>query len=155
MGTTEHTARKLAANRKAFHEYAVLDRLEAGIELRGTEVKAVKGGSTSLAGGFARADNGQFWLHSINIPPYEQGNRYNHEPARPRRLLLHRKEIERLTAQSQQKGHSIVPLSLYLKRGLIKVELGICKGKTMGDKRETLRRKTADLEARRAIATHR
>jgi SsrA-binding protein len=155
MGSKEDSSKKLAANRKALHEYFVLDRLEAGIALRGTEVKSVKGGGASLAGGFAREDKGEIWLHSINIPLYEQGNRFNHEPARPRRLLLHRKEIERLAAQSQQKGHSIVPLSLYLKGGLVKVELGICKGKNMGDKRETLKRKTADREANRAIAAHR
>jgi len=155
MGTTDHAPKKLAANRKALFEYSVLQRFEAGIELFGTEVKSVKGGSASLVGGFAREDGGQVWLHGINIPPYEQGNRFNHAPDRPRRLLLHKREIEKLAAQTQQKGFSLVPLSLYLKRGIIKVELGLCKGKTHADKRETLRRKTEDLEIRRTVASYR
>jgi SsrA-binding protein len=154
MSSKKHASGNLAANRKAFHEYIVLEKLEAGIELRGTEVKSVKSGSASLAGGFAREENGQLWLHNVSIPPYEQGNRFNHEPTRPRRLLLHRKEIDRLAAQSQQKGCALIPLGLHLHRGLIKVELGICKGKTLGDKRETLRRKTAERETRRAMAAH-
>jgi SsrA-binding protein len=91
----------------------------------------------------------------VNITAYEQGNRFNHVPDRERRLLLHRREIARIAAHTQQKGHAVIPLSLYLKRGLVKVELGICKGKTRGDKRETLRRQTADREAQRAIAAHR
>jgi SsrA-binding protein len=153
MACAEQSSQRIAANRKAHHEYAVLDRLEAGIELRGTEVKSVKAGNVSLAGGFAREENGQVWLHSINIAAYEQGNRFNHDPVRPRRLLLHKKEILKLAAQSQQKGCSLVPLSMVVRRGLIKVEIGVCKGKTLGDKRETLRRKTAEREARRAISS--
>ena len=155
MGSQDHAPKKLAANRKALFEYSVLDRLEAGIELLGTEVKSVKGGNASLVGGFAREDGGQVWLHGINIPPYEQGNRFNHTADRPRRLLLHRREIEKLAAQTQQKGFSLVPLSLYLKRGIVKVELGLCKGKSHADKRETLRRKAADQEIRRAVAAYR
>jgi SsrA-binding protein len=154
MAETGKAHKNIAANRKAFHDYFVLERLEAGIELLGTEVKSIKGGHISLTGGFARAEAGGLWLHGVNVPLYEQGNRFNHEPARPRRLLLHRKEIARLTAHAEQKGHALVPLNVYLKRGLIKVELGICKGKTFGDKRETIRRKTADREAQRAMALH-
>lgn len=154
MAGAEQASQRIAANRKAHHEYAVLERLEAGIELRGTEVKSVKAGHVSLAGGFAREDKGQIWLHGVNISPYEQGNRFNHDPIRVRRLLLHKKEILKLAAQSQQKGCSLIPLGMFLRRGLVKLELGVCKGKTLGDKRETLRRKTAEREARRAISQH-
>ena len=142
----------LAANRKARHDYAVLDRIEAGIALVGTEVKSVRNGKASLAGGFARIEQGEAWLHHVNISPYDHGNVFNHEPDRPRRLLLHRQELRSLAAETEQKGLTLVPLRLYLKRGRIKVELGLCRGKTHGDKRETLRRKTADQEARRAVA---
>jgi SsrA-binding protein len=155
MGSQDHAPKKLASNRKALFEYTVLERIEAGIELRGTEVKSVKGGGASLVGGFAREDAGQVWLHSTNIPPYEQGNRFNHAADRPRRLLLHKREIEKIAAKTQQKGFALVPLSLYLKRGIIKVELGLCKGKTHADKRDTLRRKDADKEIQRAVAAHR
>ena len=155
MASQDHAPKKLAANRKAFHEFAILSRLEAGIELFGTEVKSIKSGSASLVGGFAREDGGQVWLHGINIPPYEQGNRFNHVADRPRRLLLHRREIEKIAAQTQQKGFAAVPLSLYLKRGIIKVELGLGKGKSHADKRETLRRKDEDREIRRTVAAYR
>lgn len=159
MGSQNHApktaaVKKIAANRKALYEYSVLSRLEAGIELFGTEVKSVKGGTASLVGGFAREDKGQVWLHGINIPPYEKGNRANHAADRPRRLLLHRREIEKITAQTQQKGFSLVPLSMYLKRGIIKVELGVCKGKSHADKRETLRRKAVDDEIRRTVSSY-
>lgn len=154
MGSQDHAPKRLAANRKASHEYSILSRLEAGLELFGTEVKSVKSGAASLVGGFAREDAGQVWLHGLNIPPYEQGNRFNHVADRPRRLLLHKREIEKLAAQTQQKGFSVIPLSLYLKRGIIKVELGVCKGKTHADKRETLRRKTVEQEIRRAVASY-
>jgi SsrA-binding protein len=146
-------SKKLAANRKALRDFTVLDRLEAGIELRGTEVKSVRQGNVSLAGSFVKIEDGQVMLYHVTIPPYEQGNRFNHDPDRPRRLLLHRREIERLRVQLEQKGLSAIPLSVYLKRGsLVKLELGLCRGKRQADKRETLRRKTAEREADRAVA---
>jgi SsrA-binding protein len=151
----ENSFRKLAANRRAFHDYFVLDRLEAGIELRGTEVKSVRAGHLSLASAFASVDNGEVILHDLNIQPYEHGNRFNHDPDRPRRLLLHRREIDRLRAQTEQKRRTLIPLSVYLKRGLVKVEIGLCKGKQQIDKREELKRRAADREAERAIARHR
>ena len=144
--------KRIASNRKALRDYFVLERFEAGIELRGTEVKSIRDGTLSLAGAFARVENGQVRLHNLHIPPYEFGNRFNHDPDRPRRLLFHRKEILKFEAQTEQKGHTLVPLSVYLKRGLVKLEIGICKGKTHGDQRETLRRKTADREAERAMS---
>lgn len=145
----------LAANRKARHDYLVLSTLETGIELRGTEVKAVRGGEASMLGAYASVDRGELWLHHLNIPAYEFGNRYNHEPKRARRLLVHRTELRRLAASVEQEGQTLVPLSLYLKRGIVKVELAVCKGKTHGDRRETLKRRTADREAQRDIAARR
>ncbi len=151
----ETSFKKLAANRKALKDYFVLERYETGIELRGTEVKSARDSHVNLAGSFARVENGDVILFNLNITPYEFGNRFNHEAARPRRLLLHRNEIDRLRVQTQKKGHTLVPLSVYLKRGLVKVELALCKGKRQSDKRETLRRKTADMEAARAMTRHR
>lgn len=146
-------SKKLAANRKALRDFTVLDRFEAGIELKGTEVKSVRQGNLSLAGSFVKIENNEVILHHATIPPYEQGNRFNHDPDRPRRLLMHRREIDRLRVQLEQKGNSVIPLSVYLKRGtLVKVEIGLCKGKRQADKRETLRRKTAQREADRAMA---
>lgn len=144
-----------ATHRKAFQDYTVLSRYEAGIELRGTEVKSIRGAQVSLAGSYAAMEGDQLILRNLNIPHYEFGNQLNHAPMRNRRLLLHRHELDKLRAQVEQKGCTIIPLTLYPKHGLIKVELGLCKGKNRGDKRETLRRKTADREAHRAMAQHR
>jgi SsrA-binding protein len=149
----DKSRKSFASNRRALKDYLVLDRYEAGIALRGTEVKSIRDSLVNLTGSYARVDNGQVILH-INIPPYEFGNRFNHDAMRPRRLLLHRKEINKLQSHVEQKGCTLIPLSLYPKKGLVKVELGLCRGKTRGDKRETLRRKTADREAERAIARH-
>jgi len=143
--------KSFASNRRALKDYLVLDRYEAGMALRGTEVKSIRDSLVNLTGSYASVDKGQVILH-INIPPYEFGNRFNHDAMRPRRLLLHRKEIARLQSHVEQKGCTLIPLSLYPKKGLVKVELGLCKGKQQSDKRETLRRKTADREAERAIA---
>jgi len=155
MAAPDQSSRQIAVNRKARYDYFVIERYEAGIELHGTEVKSIRDGHISLAGGFARVEEGEVVLRHVNISLYEFGNRFNHDPDRPRRLLFHKKEIHRLQAQTEQKGHTLVPLRVYLKRGLVKVEIGLCKGKRQSDKRETLRRKTADLEAARAMAAHR
>lgn len=145
--------RRVATNRKARYDYHVLDTVEAGIELRGTEVKAVRDGQINLAGGYAAIRDGQIVLHSVNIAPYKFGNQFNHDPLRPRRLLLHRKEIEHLSGHLTRRGFTLVPLSCYFnRRGRIKVELGLCRGKQDPDKRETLRRKISDDEARRAMS---
>jgi len=147
--------RKLAINRRALHDYHVLDRLEAGIELRGTEVKSVRSGQVSLAGSFARVESGQVWLCNLSIPPYAHGNRFNHDPLRVRRLLLHRRQIDRLQGETELKGHTLIPLSLYLRRGWVKVELGICRGKRQADKRGSLRRREAEREAQRVLRARR
>ena len=147
--------RKLAANRAALRDYFVLERLEAGIELRGTEVKSVKSAHVNLGGSFARIHNGEVFLFNLNIAPYDHGNQFNHQPDRQRRLLLHAKEIRKLGIQTDQKGLSLIPLSVYLKKGMVKVEIGVCKGKRMHDKRDDIRRKTAERETARAIAFRR
>jgi len=151
----ENSFRRLVSNRKALRDYFVVDRIEAGIALQGTEVKSLRSGEASLLGAYARLEGDQVWLHSFTIPPYTHGNRFNHDPSRARRLLLHRREIHRLKGQTEQKGQALIPLSVYMKRGLVKVELGLCKGKTGEDKRETIKRKTADREAERAMAARR
>jgi SsrA-binding protein len=143
---------KAATNRKALHDYFVVSRIETGIELVGTEVKSVRAGTVNLTGGYALIENGRMVLHDVHIAPYECGNRFNHSPTRPRNLLLHRREIHRLAGQMAQKGHALIPLKMYFSGRWAKVELGVCKGKQDADKRETLRRKDADREARKAIA---
>jgi len=143
----------IAANRRARRDYIVVDRIEAGIELRGTEVKSLREGQVSLAGAFARPHEGEIFLYNVTIPAYEHGNRFNHEPDRPRRLLLHRREIRRLIVEIEQKGHALVPLDLHLRRGRVKVELGLCRGKRRDDQRQELRRRTAQREAEREMAS--
>lgn len=145
----------LASNRKARRDYHILDTFEAGIALQGTEVKSIRSGHISLDEGFARVEGGEVFLEGVNVRPYDHGNIHNHDPVRPRRLLLHKREINRLAGQTAEKGLTLVPLKAYLKRGRIKIEIGLAKGKDFGDKRETLKRKTADREAARTIAEHR
>ncbi len=144
----------LATNRKALHDYSVVEKFEAGIELLGTEIKVVRAGSAGLVGAWAKIEqDGQLFVNQMHIPPYEFGNRFNHEAMRPRRLLMHKKEILKLKAQSEQKGLALIPLRLYLTpKGKVKVELGLCRGKAVADKRETVKRRDADRETRRAIA---
>jgi SsrA-binding protein len=143
---------RVAVNRKARHLYFVLDRIEAGIALRGTEVKAVREGQVDLSAGFARIAAGQATLYDVHIKPYEFGHQFNHEPRRPRRLLLHKREIRKLFGAVNLKGRTLVPLALYFnRRGKLKVELGLCQGKHLADRRESLKRKTADREAQRAM----
>lgn len=145
----------LAVNRRAHHDYFVLEKIEAGIELVGTEVKVVRNGEAGLIGAYAQVKNGQVYLNQLRIPPYAFGNRFNHDALRTRRLLLHKREIRKLQAVTEQKGLSLIPLRMYLTpKGLVKVELGICRGKAQEDKRETVRRRDADREARRAMAKH-
>lgn len=150
------TAVSLARNRKAFHDYEIVEKLEAGLELRGTEVKSVRAGHASLVGSWAHVDKetGEAWLDNATIQPYECGNLHNHVATRMRRLLLHRREILRLRAFTERKGNTLVPLELYLKRGRVKLLLGVCRGKTEYDKRETIKRREDDRAARRVIAAH-
>lgn len=142
----------IARNRKAWRDYAILERYEAGIELRGTEVKSIRSGYASLDRAYASWEDGELYLYNMHIKPYEYGNVHNHDPVRPRRLLMHRKEIKHLSDLVKQKGFALVPLKVYEKRGYFKIQIGLCKGKSKGDKRETLKRRTAEREANRAIS---
>jgi len=141
----------LATNKKAFHDYFILEKIEAGISLLGTEVKAIREGRLNLKDSYALVQGGEMFLLHCHISPYSHGNRENHDPTRTRKLLLHEREIRKLIGKTQEKGLTVVPLRVYLKRGLIKVELGVAKGKKLFDKRETERRKEADQEARAAM----
>ncbi|MGO0063498.1 SsrA-binding protein SmpB [Brevibacillus fluminis] len=141
----------LAQNRKARHDYHIEDVYETGIALTGTEIKSVRAGRVQLKDSFARVENGQVMLHNMHISPYDQGNRFNHEPERTRKLLMHRLEILKLIGLTREKGYSLVPLSIYLKGGWAKVELGLAKGKKNYDKREDLKKKDAMREVERAL----
>ncbi len=142
---------RIATNRKALHEYFVIEKFEAGIVLQGTEVKSIREGHVSLVGSYAQVEHGEVILYGVDIPPYKHGSHFNHDPERPRKLLLHRREINKLQSGVERMGQTLVPLSLYFKHGRVKVELALCKGKQLHDKRETLRRKTADRDAARAM----
>ena len=145
-------SRKIVArNRKARHQYEVLDTLEAGLVLVGTEVKSIRGGKVAFRDAHARAQSGEMWLHNLHIAPYEAGNRWNHDEMRPRKLLLHRDQIRRIASRSEEKGLTIVPLDLYFRGGRAKVTLGLCRGKKHRDRREELKRRTMDREAQRAM----
>jgi SsrA-binding protein len=141
----------VATNKKAFHDFFILEKLEAGIVLVGTEVKAIREGRLNLKDSYALIRAGEAFLINCHISPYSHGNRENHDPTRSRKLLLHLKEISKLIGKTQEKGLTVVPLRVYLKRGRIKVELGVARGKKLYDKRETERRKEADQEARAAM----
>lgn len=145
----------LTVNRRALHDYFVLEKFEAGIELVGTEVKVVRNGEAGLVGSYASVKDGQLYINLLRIPPYAFGNRFNHDAMRMRRLLMHKREILKLQALSEQKGMSLIPLRLYLTpKGKVKVEIGVCRGKAQYDKRETIKRREADRDARRAMARH-
>lgn len=145
----------MAANKKAFHDYFILEKIEAGIVLQGTEVKSIREGRLNLKDSYAAVRRGEAFLFNCHISPYSHGNRENHDPTRARKLLLHMREIRRLIGKTQEKGLTLVPLRVYLKRGKIKVELGVARGKKLIDKRETERRKEADREARAAMKERR
>jgi SsrA-binding protein len=139
-------------NHKARRDYLITETYEAGIELKGTEVKSLRNARASIDEAFARIERGQCWLYNAHINPYEFGNRYNVDPLRPRRLLLHKKEIEKLGTMTNTQGMAIIPLKIYFTKSYAKVQLGVGKGKTQVDKRETLKRKTADREIQRALS---
>ena len=133
----------IARNKKAYHDYFVLEKYEAGIELFGTEIKSIRAGRVNLKDSFCSVDKGEMFVIGMHISPYEMGNRFNRDPLRKKRLLLHKKEILKLFGQSQQQGLSIIPLELYLKKGKAKLEIGLCKGKKLYDKRATEAKKSA------------
>lgn len=139
--------KEITANRKAFHEYFVLERFEAGIELAGTEVKSIRAGNVNLKDSFCTIKNGELFVRGMHISPYEQGNIFNRDPVRAKRLLMHKREIVKLNARIMQDGVALIPLSLYFKDSKVKVELGLCKGKKLHDKRDS----EADRQSKRDI----
>lgn len=143
---------KIAAeNRKAWHDYHIHEKYETGIVLTGTEVKSLRAGKANLKDSYARIDNAELMLHNLHISPYDQGNRFNHEPLRTRKLLMHRYEINKLIGKTREKGYTLVPLKLYFVRGKVKLELGLATGKKTYDKRQDLAEKDAKREMDRAF----
>ena len=137
MAAKKLGVKEITSNRKAFHEYFVLERFEAGIELAGTEVKSIRAGNVNLKDAFCTIKNGELLVRGMHISPYEHGNIFNKDPVRPRRLLMHKREILKLNARIMQDGVALIPLSLYFKDSRVKVELGLCKGKKLHDKRDS------------------
>lgn len=152
MGNDNKTIKIISDNRKARFLYEILETYEAGIELVGTEVKSIRAGKVNLADGYAFIKNGEAWLTNVHISPYQGSSQYfNHEPKRPRKLLLHRKEISQLIGKIEQKGLTLVPLKLYFKGSWVKVSIGLGKGKKLHDKRETVKRRQDQREMSRAM----
>jgi SsrA-binding protein len=141
----------ISVNRQAYHDYFVERTIEAGISLVGTEIKSIRDGKVNLRGSYAIARNGELWLENAHIAVYDHGNRYNHEPSRNRKLLLHRREIEQLQEKVATKGLTLIPLKLYLKGGKAKIELGLCRGKKLYDKREAIAERDVKREMERVI----
>jgi SsrA-binding protein len=145
----ESNIKIVATNRKASHEYFLLERYEAGIALQGSEIKSIRAGQISLAEAYIRVDGHEAWLEDAHVAPYEKAGRYNHEPRRPRRLLLHKREIRTLWDEVRQKGVTIVPVRVYLKGGRAKVEIAVAKGKKLYDKRQAIAKRDAEREVER------
>jgi SsrA-binding protein len=148
---SEDDVKVVTRNKRAFHEYDIIERMECGIVLCGTEVKSLREASASLEDAYAKIDDGEVWLIGSDIPEYTMGNRMNHKPKRPRKLLLHRREIEKFAGKATQRGFTLVPLRIYFKHGLAKVELAVAKGKQLHDKREAKKKADAQREIRRAM----
>lgn len=149
--TEDGAITSIATNRKARYDYTILETFEAGIVLQGTEVKSLRNGKANLKDSFARADRGEVVLYNLHISPYDQGNRFNHDPLRPRKLLLHRAEIRRLAGKVAERGLTLIPLRLYFKQGVAKVELALAKGKKLYDRREAIAERDARREIDRAL----
>ncbi|MGI6357949.1 MAG: SsrA-binding protein SmpB [Bacillota bacterium] len=147
----ERGTKTLVENRRARHDYFIEETYEAGIALRGTEVKSIRAGKVNMRDSFARVEDGQLVLYNVHISPYEQGNRFNQDPLRPRVLLMHKREIARLLGLTQAKGYTLIALRLYLKDGKIKVEIGLAKGKKLYDKREAAAQRDAQREIAKAM----
>jgi SsrA-binding protein len=152
---SEQGRQVVARNRKARHEYDILETFEAGMALKGPEVKSLRAGKVAFQDAFARVERGEVWLYSLHISPYEQANRANVDPLRPRRLLLHKYEIRKLVGQVEEKGLTLIPLDIYFSRGYAKMTLAVARGRKLHDKRDALKKKQQDREARRAIEAHR
>ena len=147
------SVKQLASNRKAYHDYFIEDKFEAGIELAGTEVKSIRKGNVNLKDSFCAVKDGEMFLYGMHVSPYEQGNIFNKDPRRTRKLLLHKREIMRLQARVQQDGYALIPLSLYLSGPRVKVELALARGKKLYDKRESAARRDAKREIDRTMKT--
>ncbi|MCC6159615.1 MAG: SsrA-binding protein SmpB [Deltaproteobacteria bacterium] len=145
----------IAGNRKAFHDFHIVEQFEAGLVLTGTEVKSLREGHASLQEGYVDIRNGEAWLVDVHIPPYSHGGYTNHEPFRQRKLLLHRRELEKLDTKVRERGYTVVPLKLYFSKGRAKLMIGLAKGKTFGDKREAMREEQDRRETDRAIRDRR
>jgi SsrA-binding protein len=143
--------RVVSVNRRAFHDYEILESIEAGLALTGTEVKSLREGHVSLKEGYIRPEGGEMWLEGVTIPPYEAGGRYNHQPTRPRKLLLHGDQIAVLSGEVSAKGYTLVPLKLYFKKGWAKMEIGLARGKKLYDKRHAIKEREAEREVERAF----
>ena len=141
----------IAANKKAFHDYFVEEKYECGIALFGTEVKSVRLGKVNLKESWAQIRKNEVWIEGMHISPYEQGNIFNRDPLRPKKLLLHKKEIRKLDALVMRQGYTLIPLEVYLKDGRVKVQLGLCKGKQLHDKRDSMAKRDTDREIQRAL----
>ena len=141
----------IAQNRKAYHDYFVEDRIECGIALFGTEVKSMRLGKVNLKESWAQIRKGELWVEGMHISPYEQGNIYNRDPLRAKKLLVHKAEIRKMEAQVARQGYTLVPLQIYLKEGRMKMELGICKGKQLHDKRDAMAKRDSDREIQRTL----
>ena len=152
MGKGSNT---ITVNRKAYHNYHIQETLEAGIVLKGSEIKSIRAGKVNLSDAYARPEDGELWLYNSHIASYDAASYNTHEPTRPRKLLLHRKEINSLVGKVVQKGLTLVPLRLYIKHGVAKVELGVARGKKAYDKRDTIARRDADREMERAMKQRR
>jgi len=145
----------IATNRKAGRDFELSDRLEAGLVLAGTEIKSIRAGRVSLTDAYVLPRDGELWLHNMHVASYEPAGRFGHDPQRPRKLLLHRREIERLVARVQERGYTIVPTRLYLKDGRAKVEIALARGKRKYDKRETIAKRDAERDVERALKERR
>lgn len=141
----------IATNRKAAHDFHLQDRHEAGLALKGTEIKSIRAGRVSLKEGYVQPRNGELWLVDVHIAPYDPAGRYGHEPKRPRKLLLHRREIDRLISRVRERGYTIVPLRLYLKEGRAKVEIALARGKRQYDKRQAIAKRDSQRDIERAL----
>jgi SsrA-binding protein len=141
----------ISTNRKARHDYHIEESYEAGIVLTGTEVKSVRNTRVNLKDSYARIENGEIFLYNMHISPYEPGNRFNHDPLRVRKMLMHKREIGRLTGKTQEKGYALIPLKIYLKKGLVKLELGLARGKKLYDKRRDIAERDSKREMERAF----
>ena len=150
----EAAQKNIAENRKAFHDYFVLETFEAGVALLGTEVKSIREGRVNLRDSYARAEGGEVFLHNVHISPYSHRGYAEHDPLRRRKLLLHAQEIRKLVGKTVERGMTLVPLRMYFKNGRVKLALGLAKGKQTHDKRETIKRREADRETRAAIKQH-